>query len=376
MITQALKWLLLSSLILFQTSHNDARDEDRFDMVASFVAGSVRHGRVAPLKSFLTKSWKDHAHAMDVFWKKLDSRSLEPIRSWRSANFPGEAGSNTALYPLSGADFINLYAFFPDAHRYVMISLEAPGHLPDPDAHAERNLGHGLRSIERCVYSMAFMNFLSTQTQRVETSNDVFPGTLPVIMAFASRTGMRVTGVRNVILDASGRLQAAGGMKHRQGRSSASGFVISVQGPGAAGEREIIYLSLRIMPSSAGETTPEGKFIRSLGRLNLLIKSAVYLLHLECFRDFCHSLMNMSDIIVQDYSGIPFRYFRPVEWDIRLYGRYSGPAAFSTCPNPPLQNDLINAYRVVRPVLPFCFGYGALRGCEKSNLMLMVRKRR
>jgi len=187
---------------------------------------------------------------------------------------------------------------------------------------------------------------------------------------------MRIAGVRNVLLDASGRLQATGRMEHRQDRSYASGYVISVHGPGAAGEREIIYLSLRIRPSSAGETTPEGRFIRGLGRLNLLIKSAVYLLHLECFRDFCHSLMDASDIIVQDYSGIPFRYFQPVEWDIRLYGRYSGPAAFSTCPNPPLQNDLINAYRVVRPVLPFCFGYGALRGCEKSNLMLMVRKGR
>ncbi len=376
MITQALKGFLLLSIFLFQAEHTGAQSEDRFDMIASFMAGSAGHGSAGMLKSVSTKAWKDHAHSMDLFWKKLETRSLVPIRSWRSAHFPGEAGGNTALYPLSGADFVNLYAFFPHARRYVMISLETPGHLPDPDAHSERNLGHGLRSIERCVNSMAFMNFLATHTQRVETSNAVFPGTLPVIMAFASRTGMCVTGVRDVILDASGRLQAIGGMKHRQSRSPASGFVISVRGPGAAGEREIIYLSLRIRPSSAGETTPEGRFIHGLGRLNLLIKSAVYLLHLECFRDFCHSLMNMSDIIVQDYSGIPFRYFQPVEWDIRLHGRYSGPASFSTCPNPPIQDDLINAYKVVRPVLPFCFGYGALRGCEKSNLMLMVRKRR
>jgi hypothetical protein len=66
-------------------------------------------------------------------------------------------------------------------------------------------------------------------------------------------------------------------------------------------------------------------------------------------------LLTHSKIILQDDSGIPYRYFDKNKWDIQFHGRYIGPI------NRFLKNGQLdlakdNAAAIPQP-LPFSFGY-------------------
>ena len=64
-------------------------------------------------------------------------------------------------------------------------------------------------------------------------------------------------------------------------------FKASQTGP----DREILYLSLRLKWDSMSPTSPEGKFFTTLDSLNVIIKSAFYLLHRPSFAQYSRSLL-------------------------------------------------------------------------------------
>ena len=65
-----------------------------------------------------------HRALMKDFWVRIQKENMEPIAAWREKNLPESAKSRNVLYPLSGADFLNAYAFFPGASDYILIALE------------------------------------------------------------------------------------------------------------------------------------------------------------------------------------------------------------------------------------------------------------
>ncbi len=53
------------------------------------------------------------------------------MREWAARELSTVEGSRyTVFYPFSGADFANMYNFFPDAPAYVMISLSVSAASP------------------------------------------------------------------------------------------------------------------------------------------------------------------------------------------------------------------------------------------------------
>lgn len=60
-----------------------------------------------------TIEWKHHRTAMGEQWLSLQRR-LDAIKEWRQENIERErVPCKTLLYPFSGPDFLNAYAFFP-----------------------------------------------------------------------------------------------------------------------------------------------------------------------------------------------------------------------------------------------------------------------
>ena len=52
------------------------------------------------------------------------------------------------------------------------------------------------------------------------------------------------------------------------------------------------------------------------------IKSASYLLHGGSFSDIRGAIMKNSQAVLQDASGIPYRYYRTAGWSTQLFGNY------------------------------------------------------
>jgi hypothetical protein len=112
------------------------------------------------------------------------------------------------------------------------------------------------------------------------------------------------------------------------------------------------------------------KFAATLGNGNALLKSASYLLHSGNFSQVRDFILQYSQSIVQDDSGIPLAAFRPDVWTFQPFGAYLGPIAIFPGRNQPRLGDLFRKAKAP----PLDFGSGYRHRGHDSNLLLAVRR--
>ena len=112
------------------------------------------------------------------------------------------------------------------------------------------------------------------------------------------------------------------------------------------------------------------KFAATLGNGHGLLKSASYLMHSGNFSQVRNFVLEHSQSVVQDDSGIPLAYFKPDMWDFRPFGNYLGPIAIFPGRHQPRLGELFK--RLKAP--PLDFGIGYRHRIHDSNLLLAVRK--
>jgi hypothetical protein len=133
--------------------------------------------------------------------------------------------------------------------------------------------------------------------------------------------------------------------------------------------QSLLYVSTDLADSKIEAYPGFLNFCSTLGRGNSLLKSASYLLHRPHFSIARTFLLERSQTLVQDDSGIPVRWFNPDQWHLRVFGSYPGPipmfARF-------YQRDLAALVAgQTGSILDFSFGYRHRRG--ESTLILATR---
>ncbi len=377
------KTAILFTLLLFCLYHcttpeklDKARTTSYWNDLSLFLAG-MPQTTVNPFRQAASSpQYARHVEAMNAFWDMVRTENIDHIVPWRAAKLDGQRHARTAFYPFSGADLANLYTFYPDARTYIMVALEDPGPIPDPLRLTPEELSEGLSAIHRAIESIASRNYFHSAVMQRELPNRYLPGTVPVLLIFAARLGLRVTAVELIGIDASGAtvaLDAHGNIG--TARPSTMGARIQFIAPNETNERTIIYLDMRLSDSVLDGSGAEGAFFRKMGNFDTLIKSAVYLLHRCGFSGMCSFILEHSGTVIQDDSGMPYRLFDKNDWDARLFGSYTRPRKLRDLQDPPDQPDLALAFIEKSEPLPFSFGYGVLTGKGKSNLLLAVRKK-
>ena len=103
---------------------------------------------------------------------------------------------------------------------------------------------------------------------------------------------------------------------------------------------------------------------------SVLMKSASYLLHDPQFEKTRETILAAADYVIQDDTGLPYRYLNQPPWQVKLYGRYSKPIKALRYG---YQADLEGAYESKGDLreLPFPFGYH-WRG-KNSGLLIASR---
>ena len=305
---------------------------------ARFLAGLPVPGD-SPLAALAQDpAWKQHAGYFDSAWTKLELRQLSKIRGWTGGNL--RRRSSNVFYMFSGPDFLYANAFFPAARNYVLCGIEPVGSVPDVTKLA---LGPALYQVEGSLNSVLNYSFFQTKQMRQDFTATQLNGTVPVLMVFLARCGKTIENV-------------APAQPH--------GVRIDFNGG------SLYYFSIDL---SNGSVEHSGllSFCSRLGRGDSLLKSASYLPHQDGFSAIRNFLLDQSDLIVEDDSGIPYHFFDPARWQMRLYGNYQAPIdIFKQFYQP----DLADAFsRSSPPALPFGIGY---RGWDprKSALIVGYRK--
>src|SRR4029079_7626495 len=125
---------------------------------------------------------------------------------------------------------------------------------------------------------------------------------------------------------------------------------------GSAGRSQTLYYFTTDLADWAIKSNPNfGKFCEKQGMGVSLLKAASYLMHSDNFSQVRGYLLTHSKVILQEDSGIPYRYFAKNKWDLHFYGIYIGQNILFLKHG---QCDLAKDVNASHPEpLPFSFGY-------------------
>jgi hypothetical protein len=331
------------------------------DDTARFLAG-MPLSQASPLAP-LTKqrSWQRHAKRFDKAWAGLEKRQLAKIRAWSGAHIPDR--QPVLYYMFSGPDFLYADAFFPDAATYILSGLEPVGPMPNVQGLSRRALAGEVGRLQRSLNSVLSFSFFITKKMKTQLRGGRLTGTLPILYVFLARAGKTIDDVSLITLDADGNVKPY----DAKARHVAQGAKIVFSG--ADGKKRTLYYFSTDISNGGFERSGFEAFCAKFERGDALLKSASYLMHSGYFSQVRDFVLEHSNAIVQDDSGIPLRYFKRDEWRLYPFGNYLGP--ISIFPRK-YQRDLSRLYRKERAG-PLNFGIGYRWRPRQSNLLLAIK---
>lgn len=324
--TEATGQIVLRAMPVNEISINDT---------ARFLAGlpPTDQGRASEFSN--TTAWRYHALALGADWDRFAPRGWNRVRSWSSSEISNLGNPHSPLfYPFSGPDFIYAYNYFPHASAYLLCGLEPAGEVPD----LARIDPNALSSLRNSLKTLLTAGYFITKDMRLELR-----GTIPLFFVMLARSGCVITQVQKL----------------------KGGVEIHFIPPGESRERLLIYLTADL----SNDGFKGGQLASMIGRLNpknAFIKSASYLLHQNNFSAIRSFLLKQCEVIVQDDSGIPLRYFPTEHWTLRLYGAYTPPLNLF---KQYYQPDLANLYAQT-PTKPLDFGAGYKWNYREATLIV------
>ncbi|HLJ47346.1 MAG TPA: hypothetical protein VKU01_15120 [Bryobacteraceae bacterium] len=313
------------------------------------------------------KVWKDHRRELDRAWRKIDTGSIPAMREFQKSELSGTPiPSVPVFYPFSGPDSLMLTVLFPRNPVYVMVGLEPPGTLPTPKQFAKKNLGRPLKMERDTVYSELQRSFFITRQMDRQFRGQVTDGLFVPILHLLVRTGNTILGYRYVQLDEAGRVVAR--TVPSAEKTPPKGLEISFQAADGS-VHKLFYFSLNLADEKLKQDKPFLAYLASLKGVATFLKATSYMTHRDEFSVIREQVLANSVAVLQDDSGIPYRFFDTKVWNVQLYGMYNRPyGSFRWLTQP----DLKKAYDTSQPKpLGFRMGYGYSR--IPSNLLFAKR---
>ncbi|MBU43104.1 MAG: hypothetical protein CMN76_07805 [Spirochaetaceae bacterium] len=328
--------------------------------------------------AYQSKSFAEHSTAFDRIWKKGEDLRLKQIRTWGRDEFaPLCKETATVFYPFGGADILHSALFFPCGRNTVMIGLEPPGTVADLSSMSEPARRRYLGAVRQSLFSIIEFSFFRTLAMRDDFAN-VLDGVAPVLVVFLARLDYELLAIREIRIVSDGKTvtrSAYESMKKEKPELSAvPGVQIFYRTESEGPVHSVAYFSTDISNGGLKETPyflPAIKSAFSDPTIGYL-KAASYLMHRDSFSDIRSFIMDETEFLLGDSSGIPIKYMKDGRWDLTYYGRYDQPInLFRVRHQPDLKADFRNKENDIRP-LPFGIGYNYIKGT--SHMVLGTKK--
>ncbi|HTB16319.1 MAG TPA: hypothetical protein VK752_32350 [Bryobacteraceae bacterium] len=340
------------------------------DDTARFLAGMPGHPGSPFLNLENDDVWKQHRDLVDAAWHKADGELLQGLREFQARELksaPMTAGP--VFYPFSGPDALMATEYFPQSPVYVFAALEPAGTLPSEDSIGQKDLPEYLAAMRTTMASELGRSFFITRQMDQQFRGQVTDGLLLPILQLLVRTDHTVLGFRYVRLDENGKIIDRTLDYHASTRYGNKGVEVEFRTDADQSLHQLYYFSVNLSDERLRENTPFQTFLQSLKGATTMFKSTSYMLHRREFSMIRNLVLQNSAAVLQDDSGIPYRWFGADLWKVQLYGDYERPyGSFKYME----QADLRNAYKQpgTKP-LPMHVGYGYKK--ITSNLLLAKR---
>jgi len=327
-----------------------------YDEIARFISGLPCSSE--PLKTLQESAeWKDYAASLEKNWADLTAKRLQPMRAWAEAEIAEpNAATRMLFYPFGGPDFLTAYLMFPEAEVYVLLGLEFVGKLPDFSKAEGSQVGNYTGNLMAALSDFFNKSYFITKNMNATLTNDKVDGVLPVICFFLERTAHRITAIKRCEFLEKGELLEADFSLPKKRLHRPYGVRIDFQAKGSEKVRSVYYFSCDLVDDVFREDSTIYLYLDRLVFETTFIKSASYLMHYKDFGNIRNMILAKSRFVLEDDTGIPYRYFPPAKWDGQLYGQYIKPVSdFAGVEQKDLKEAYANPARVKK--LTFHLGY-------------------
>ncbi len=316
--------------------------------------------------------WLQYAQNSSSKWDVLNEKVARPIQNWVAGqSYNQKHPTRTLLYPFAGGDFFYANLFFPDKDTIIMVGLEPPGALFNPDSVDQRSLESYLNDLEKSLFFPHKLGFFRTKSMAIDFDKGLLNGTVHTCLYYLSKAGKQIHYVKSMNFDSVGNFKDVSDIGTSKNRKK--GYRIGYAAKGDKQVKELIYFAENLANSGVyysdnkvKRRIPSAMFMEKHRNTASYFKAATYLMHKSYFswiRDVC---TGSSSVILQDDSGIPLALLEKSGFKVQLLGTYTRTIPlFSNL----FQPDLKNRYDSIKPEkLPFTIGYNAQYG--ECNLQL------
>lgn len=285
-----------------------------FDDAAKFLAGIKGSASTEFTALQSNPSWQDHASQMESLWGQFQKTQLTPAVDFQKRELaPLSQPNSFVFYPFGGPDVIYATTFYPQGKTYVLAGLEPVGAVPTPATFAGANLPATFGQLRNSAGIFRRSFFVTSEMDQQFRK----AGVTPMLLMLLSRLGNQIRDVRLVDLTPEGQLTPSS-------RPKPNGVEITFRRTGGAEDLKLFYFSGDVRNEKLEANPSWLKFLEAKGRCDTLIKSASFLLHWREFTRMRQHVLEHSDTILQDDTGIPFRVLSK-EYKVSFYGKYSAP---------------------------------------------------
>jgi hypothetical protein len=313
------------------------------------------------------KNWMIYQQHIIADWRLVEKNKTGPIAHWREKNPDTFSPDTSALfYPFAGADFLYAHSFFPEASNYLLVALEPIGKLHRCDTMAKNDFLAYLEKIRTSLYYSNNLGFFRTKSMEKDFGQQSLDGTLPLIVFYIMKTGHRLTGISYFNLDDKG------GIVPCKQDTSTIGVRVAFFDSTMKKHQVLYYLSYDLSDQNLKKHPELLLFVKSFGSQDCFLKAASYLMFTTDFQVIRNYLLDQESSILQDDSGIPYRFFKSASWTVELFGTYTQTIDLFKYK---FQSDLQTAYekQEKKHAVPFRIGYNVK--FNETNLLFAKKKK-
>ena len=323
---------------------------------AQMMAGIEPSNKMGLDSIFNLPATKQHYQEFNSSWENLETKHLSKLRAWRDSemkDMTAREGSNL-FYPFSGPDFLNVYTFFPNCDNYLMFGLEQPGQLPGDLSKLPAGYLQGIRS---AIATIMERNYFITS----EMGNKLWgKGVLPIVNIFMARTGNKIVKIERFYLEKDGTAKTFP-LEDEKGVAAKGkeivGITIEFINEKRTKTQRIYYVGSDVADEKMKSKMELVTFINSFKNKMAFIKSASYILHNTNFATMRNIVLQNTDAVLQDDTGVRYKDFVDGGWKVDLYGKYARAVAdFGGYTYQPAAAEAFKKDSAVKKI-DFTFGY-------------------
>ena len=332
--------------------------------VAKLLAGLPTEGEVFQGLAKLPACQK-HYTAFQQSWQALTNKRLSKIQAWRDKELlDWKTKTYNVFYPFSGPDFLNAYQLFPEADNYLLLGLEQVGQLPKINDLKGAYLDNYLTNVRQGLSEIFDRNYFITSRM-----SGAVKGVLPIISVFLARTNNDIINIQKIFLQKDGKaIYTTLGDNSKQ---LLAGVRIIFKNKDRQLTQHLYYFGTDVSDAHIANKPELLTFLKGFEDKVTLIKSASYLLHTVPFGTMRNLILQQSKAVLQDDTGVPYKYFSTNTWETQLYGKYAKPISDF---NYGYQKDLDAVFLIDKNIKPINFTFGYHWWTDKSSILYFKKK--